>query len=181
MRLELKDIKGEGLEQGYSCSLSEFPDLSAIAEGGGPKFSEPLVFKLRLQRTGTFVEVDGCLDAVVTLKCGRCLQGFELPLSELFTLTFVPCLPGDNETEEEVELETGDLGLITYADEVLELQDPLQEQLLMAVPISPVCQSSCKGLCPECGTDLNVMRCGCVRTPFNSKFTVLANIDCKKL
>ena len=179
MRLELKDIKGGELEQEYTCSLGEFPDLDVIAAGGGPKFGEPLVFRLRFQRLGQLVEADGCLDALVTLKCGRCLQTFEQSLSEVFALTFVPQLK-DDETEEEVELETDELGLVSYKNELLELQKPLQEQLLMAVPISPICKTSCRGLCHVCGTNLNVETCDCVKKVFNNKFNVLANIDFKK-
>ena len=179
MRLKLKDIKGGGLEQAYSCSLLDFPDLFVISEDGGPSFREPFTFDLRLQQTGKFVEVDGHLEAVVALKCGRCLQCFEHPLSEDFSLTFVP--QGDEgEIEEEVELEADELGLITYKDEILELHDPLQEQLLMAVPISPICNTSCRGLCLECGSDLNREKCGCIKKIFNNKFTALANVDFKK-
>ena len=178
MRLELKDIKGGVLEQGYSCSLSDFPGLSTITEDGGPEFGEPLSFQLRLQQTGRFVEVDGHLDAVVTLQCGRCLQSFKQPLSESFALTFAPRCQ-DNIVEEEVELEAVELGLIVYEDDILELQDPLQEQLLMAIPINPICSEACQGLCPECGANLNMAKCDCVKKIFNNKFNMLADINFK--
>ena len=179
MQLELKDIKGGELEQEYTCSLSEFPELGVIAEEGGAEFSEPLVFQLRFQRLGQLVEVEGSLAALVGLKCGRCLQPFEQSLSETFTLTFVPLLE-DNESEEEVELEADELGLIPYEGELLKLQEPLQEQLFMALPLSPICKASCRGLCPTCGANLNVEGCDCVKKVFNNKFNVLANIDFKK-
>ncbi len=179
MQLELKDIKEGELEQEYSCSLDEFPVLGTIAEEGGPKFSEPLLFKLRFQRLSQFVEVDGTLNAAVTLKCGRCLEVFERFLTESFTLTFVPQLES-GETAEEVELEDADLNLIFYKDDILQLQKPLQEQLLMAVPISPVCRTSCPGLCPVCGINLNEEKCLCVKKPFNNKFGVLADINLDK-
>jgi len=179
VRLELKDIKGGELEQGYSCSLTDFPDLAMLAEEEGPRFREPLVFKLRLQKTGKFVEVDGRLDAVVGLNCGRCLQDFEQLLSDSFSVTFVPQVK-DCDADEEVELEADELGLIPYVDETLELRDMLQEQLLMAVPISPLCKMTCNGLCPECGTNLNTETCDCTRKPFNNKFTALADMKFKK-
>jgi len=179
VQLELKDIKGGTLEQGYSCSLSEFPELAVIAEDGGPKFSEPLVFKLRFQRLGQLVAVDGTLDAVVTLKCGRCLGSFKRSLTESFAFTFAP-QPESNEDQEDVELEVDDLNLIGYKDDILQLQNPLQEQLLMVVPISLVCEASCRGLCPSCGINLNRDTCNCVRKPFNNKFNVLASVDFKK-
>jgi len=179
VRLELKDIKGDTLEQVYICTPSDFPDLVALAEEGGPVFDEPLNFTLRFQRTGLFVEVDGHFDATVGLKCGRCLQDFKQSLSEDFSLTFVP-RSDDVETDEEVELEVEDLGLTPYIDETLELRDPLQEQLLMAVPISPLCAESCQGLCPECGGNRNEQACSCTRRPFNNKFTALAGMNFKK-
>jgi len=178
VRLELKDIKGGVLEQEYSCTLADFPELSAITEDGGPKFGEPLTFQLRLQQTGRFVEVDGHLDALVMLQCGRCLQSFEQSLSESFALTFAP-RGQDNKLEEEVELEAVELGLIVYEDDILELQDPLQEQLLMAIPINPVCSEACQGLCPECGGNLNTVKCDCIKKVFNNKFNVLADINFK--
>ncbi len=176
MRLELKDIKRGWLEQAYSCSLSDFPELIELAVEDGPEFSEPLAFQLRFQQTGKFVTVDGHFDAVVRLKCGRCLQRFEQILSESFALTFVPELK-KCETEEEVELEVDDMSLIAYKDDILELQEPLQEQLLMSVPMNPVCSISCQGLCPECGLNLNREKCDCVKKPFNNKFTALADMN----
>ena len=179
MQLELKDIKGGKLEQEYSCCLTDFPELNLLAKDGGPRFSEPLVFNLRLQKTGKFVEVDGHLDAVVSLNCGRCLQSFDQSLSESFSVTFVP-RQKENETDEDIELKADELGLVAYNDETLELGDTLQEQLLLAVPISPLCQQDCKGLCPECGTNLNIETCHCSRKPFNNKFTALAGMEFKK-
>ncbi len=66
MQLELKDIKGGVLEQDYSCALSDFPDLSELAEEGGPEFTEPLHFHLRFQRSGPIVELEGQLEAEST-------------------------------------------------------------------------------------------------------------------
>ena len=180
VQLDLKDIKGGELEQGYSCSLSEFPELGLLAAEGGPEFYEPLVFQLRFQRVGQIITADGTLDATVKLRCGRCLEIFNHPLNESFSLAFTPAPESDIAAdEEEIELAGDELNLIPYKDEVIELQDPLQEQLLMAVPINPVCELTCHGLCPLCGINLNCNSCNCVRKPFNNKFNILAGVDLK--
>jgi uncharacterized protein len=80
----------------------------------------------------------------------------------------------------EIELEADELGLIYYRDETLELREPLQEQLIMAVPIGPVCRDACQGLCPECGTDQNEAQCDCEKKPFNNKFGALADLKLDK-
>jgi uncharacterized protein len=179
MRLELKDIKGGVLEQDYSCTLNDFPDLIALAEEGGPQFEEPIAFHLRLQRTGQMVEVDGRVSATLQLSCGRCLKRFKQKVSDTFALTFSP-LTEESPTEDEIELESEELGLIVYHDDILDLRGPLQEQLLMTIPISPVCDAGCPGLCHECGADLNIAQCGCKKKIFNNKFSVLADISLDK-
>lgn len=178
MQLELKDIKSGVLEQDYSCILADFPELSALARQGGPQFKEPIEFQLRLQQTGQLVEVDGSVQALVELKCGRCLKKFEYSVAETFALTFTPRT--DDRSDKEVELEPDELGLIIYQDDILDLQDPLQEQLIMAIPISPICHEKCRGLCSECGADLNECQCHCVKKSFNNKFSVLSALELNK-
>ncbi|MBN1957198.1 MAG: DUF177 domain-containing protein, partial [Desulfuromonadales bacterium] len=179
MRLELKDIKGGVLEQDYSCTLADFPDVGALAVQDGPRFEEPIVFRLRFQRTGQIVEVDGRLSAFLQLHCARCLKPFRQEVSELFSVTFSPHAE-DMCNEDDIELEADELGLVGYQDEILDLAGPLQEQLLMAIPIRPLCDVNCPGLCHECGADLNVSPCDCEKKPFNNKFSVLADVLGKK-
>ncbi len=178
MQIELKDIKAGELVQEYSCTIQDFPDILNLNGNGGLKFYPPLVFNLRLQRTGKLVAVTGTLDVVAELQCGRCLQMYKMSLAESFNFTFAP-QPENCEVDEEVELADNDLSLVYYQDELLELQEPLQEQLLMAIPISPLCKDGCSGLCPECGVDLNINNCDCVKKVFNNKFNILAGLDFK--
>jgi len=37
----------------------------------------------------------------------------------------------------------------------------LREQFQLALPMKPLCAESCRGLCPECGANLNRANCGC--------------------
>jgi len=178
MRLEIKDIKGGVLEQDYSCTFADFPELKTMSDHGGPTFVEPFSFHLRFQRTGQLVELEGRVAADILLNCGRCLKEFRLSVTDSFSLTFSP-VPQEGVEEEEVELDADELGLITYRDDVLDLTAALLEQLVMVVPISPVCSDGCQGLCPECGLDLNDSRCTCEKKVFNNKFSVLAGLKLK--
>ena len=173
MRIKLEDIKGRGLEQEVNATLDDFPEIAALATDDGPVFHEPLRFNLRLQRTGQLVEVDGRCRAEVTLACSRCLQPLTLSLDETFSVTFAP-QAADDIPAEEVELTRDELGLLTYRDDVIDLHEALQEQLIMALPISPLCADNCAGLCPLCGADLNRRRCSCERKPFDNRFAALA-------
>lgn len=174
MQIELKHIKGDVLEQEFSCLAREFSQLVDLAETDGVRFVDPIRFRLRLQRSGRMVEVDGCFEATLEIPCARCLAVYTRPLTERFALTFTP--QADEETLEERQLEADDLGLISYRDERLELTDPLQDQLLIAVPIRALCHDACRGLCPVCGADLNQNPCDCEKKPFNNKFSALSQI-----
>jgi uncharacterized protein len=56
----------------------------------------------------------------------------------------------------------------------------LKEQILLALPVKQVCQPSCKGLCPQCGKNLNVESCDCVTSMPDPRWSALEDIR-KKL
>jgi len=98
----------------------------------------------RVNRTPQGVLAVCEFDATVTLECVRCLKAFDLPLRSEFSDLFA----FDKRSMTESELLIPDDGNI-------DLEPLVREYLLIEVPISPVCRPDCKGLCEECGDDLN--------------------------
>ncbi len=175
MQVELKHIKGGLLEQEYTCDPADFPDLAVATTKSSATYRGPVEIRLRFRQAARMVEVEGDLRATLVMACGRCLAVFERELSEQIVMTFVPD-DREDDTVAERELERHELGMIPYRDDCLELLAPLQEQLVMAVPIRALCTEDCRGLCPLCGADKNLSSCDCDRIPFNSKFGVLAKL-----
>ena len=60
-------------------------------------------------------------------------------------------------------MEDDDLTTAFYRDEQIDLGQLVLEQFYLAVPMKPLCRESCRGLCPECGTNLNTGTCSCMR------------------
>lgn len=179
MHLELKDITDGCLERELTCAASDFPILLEMGQRDEAHFNKPIRFILRLQKTGQLVEVDGQLTADVVLCCGHCLQTFEKQLAADFAFTFTPYVADDQATPEddiEIELDTDELGLVFYKDESLDLLQPLQDQLMMTLPISPTCKDDCRGLCRECGCNLNEVSCNCTKKLFINNFSSLAGL-----
>ena len=56
---------------------------------------------------------------------------------------------------------------------MIDLTEPIREDVLMAIPSKPLCRDACKGLCPQCGQDLNVKECGCKKDRQNISFNDL--------
>ena len=95
-----------------------------------------------------------------------------------FALTYTKEVPGlmDVLDQKEVELKLEEIGLLYFRGEEISLQQGIQEQVLMAFPLQPLCDKDCKGLCPQCGSDLNHNECGCERKSGSNKFAALKNL-----
>ena len=103
--------------------------------------------------------VTGSVQTRLELECGRCLDRFEVPVDSTFELRYVPASTNTGEGEREVEED--DLTTAFYRDEQLNLGELMHEQFVLALPMKPLCSERCKGLCPQCGTNLNAASCDC--------------------
>jgi uncharacterized protein len=54
-----------------------------------------------------------------------------------------------------------DVDISYYRDDRIDLNELLREQFYLALPMKPLCRDDCKGLCPQCGTNLNTGACSC--------------------
>lgn len=46
----------------------------------------------------------------------------------------------------------------------IDITEPLKEEILLSLPIKPLCEANCKGICPSCGQNLNEKQCDCSKT-----------------
>jgi uncharacterized protein len=63
-----------------------------------------------------------------------------------------------------------------YSDNVIDLGQLMQEQCYLAVPMKPLCRETCRGLCPECGINLNTASCDCRQTWVDPRLAVLQDL-----
>lgn len=183
MLVRLDEIREEGIERSFSVAATHYPELQAVQGSGEVKFSDQLHFVFTLCRAGNLVEVSGTLRSAITLYCGRCLTEFQTALSSGFELTFSreTVHRAVAEGDDEIELSTEDLGLITFTGDEINLDDIVEEQVLLALPFRPLCSEACRGLCPDCGIDLNQHECDCARGAFReNKFAALQNLKINK-
>lgn len=102
-------------------------------------------------------EVKGSANTRLELSCSRCLETFEIPVNATFDLRYVPQTQNVGEGEREVTED--DLTTAFYRDGVLDITDLLREQFQLALPMKPLHDDACRGLCPECGANLNRTEC----------------------
>ena len=101
----------------------------------------------------------GTVKTELELPCSRCLEPYRLVVDVPFDLRYLPASEASAEAEREIEEE--DLGVSYYRDEQIDLNELLREQFYLALPMKPLCQEDCKGLCSQCGTNLNTGTCSC--------------------
>ncbi len=102
----------------------------------------------------------GRVQTLLELPCSRCLEPFEWPVDAEFDLRYQPhTVPQAGETEREVEED--DLTTAFYENDEIDLRQLMQEQFYLALPMKPLCEAACKGLCSTCGTNLNRGTCTC--------------------
>jgi uncharacterized protein len=77
---------------------------------------------------------------------------------------------------EEKELTAADLDFEYYEGEVIDLDEVIFEQVVLQVPMKPLCSESCRGLCPHCGVNLNKTTCNCQNEVIDERLAVLKRI-----
>jgi uncharacterized protein len=116
---------------------------------------------LRLMRTTRGILVTGKLTHEIRSNCGRCLESFtrtqQLELDE----EFLPVVDVNTglPIREPVEPEAFTLA----PDHVLDLTEAIRQMAILESPLLLLCSEDCRGLCPECGANLNAEECGCER------------------
>ena len=124
------------------------------------RVSAPVRLAFDIFKDGKQFHLVGRVQSTLVLECGRCLDDITLPVDLPFDLLYLPSQ--ENAGEGEVEVEDDDLTTAYYRDEQIDLGQLVLEQFYLAVPMKPLCRESCRGLCSQCGTNLNTGTCSCV-------------------
>ncbi len=130
----------------------------------------------QITKTSSTVFIRGSLSANLGIACSRCLEEVNLSVGGDFAYTLVPLT---TETREDLELQAEDLEVSSYQGDFIDLAPIIYEQIILQIPIKPLCSEDCKGLCPHCGTNLNVASCNCNLEIIDDRLAVLKNFKIK--
>jgi uncharacterized protein len=62
------------------------------------------------------------------------------------------------------------------ANYVLDVSELVRQQLAVNLPMAQLCREDCRGICPECGQNLNLGPCGCAKQPADARWSALASL-----
>ena len=117
---------------------------------------------LTLEALTDGIVVHGKLGAQWSSECRRCLKALtgraEVEVQELYQSVI------------------SDPDAYPITGEQLDLLEMARENVLLAVPLAPLCRADCRGLCPQCGTDLQVETCSCTRAERDNRWAALDSL-----
>ncbi len=118
------------------------------------------------------LRVEGTVETEIRHLCARCLRECTYRLSAAFDLTYLP-QPVSRGVDEEIELKDEDMVVGFYDGIRLDVDLMVLEQIELAMPMKFLCGADCKGLCPECGANLNDGACACKRDAGDTRLAAL--------
>jgi len=136
--------------------------------------------ELDLYADGAHAFAAGTFTGELTVACSRCVGPVRLAIDEKLRVTFMPPgeMPDEADAEpdaEGAEVREEDLDTFAFDGERIDLEPVFREQFVLAVPFAPLCREDCKGLCPQCGTDLNTGTCACEK-PVDPRLAALKGL-----
>ncbi|MBI4124783.1 MAG: DUF177 domain-containing protein [Deltaproteobacteria bacterium] len=166
MEIIVKDIPEEGLELDFDAGRTPwFLQVLRDALGKQHAKEDRAQGHLSLLRIGENIDCEGRVECDCHPTCCRCLKVFhhhlDVPVHQILAPLYESERQLKLEQKEEVELVKEDLEFAYYENDRFDLGDMVREQIILSLPLQPLCQEACKGLCPVCGKNLNEGPCQC--------------------
>lgn len=153
--------------------VADFQEADDLVFDDDLKVVDPINGHVRMRRTNQGLLVDGWVDLMLELACTRCLKSFQQPMHVTFAEQFYPT----------IDIVTG-MPMPPFDEEeifpiddhhLLDLTEAVRQNTLLALPMVTICQEDCKGLCAQCGKDLNLGPCEC-QPEMDSRLSILGKL-----
>jgi uncharacterized protein len=95
------------------------------------------------------LKLSGELHFEYSANCLRCLSNIDLSDDIAIEESFVEAASSE------------DSDAYTFEGNVVDIDKPLMDSMILALPMTTICREDCKGLCKTCGNNLNIKTCNC--------------------
>ena len=136
-------------------------------------FSDPVAVELKIRHTETQYILRGLITTRAQTQCVKCLESFYLRLgSEIGWVVQEVSSPKEFADQEASD----DFWFIERGQTQIDITSRVREIILVGLPTHPVCRSDCRGLCADCGANLNNGPCDCRKTKIDSRWGPLKDL-----
>ncbi|MGI5900916.1 MAG: YceD family protein [Desulfitobacteriia bacterium] len=162
MKLDLTPLKFSdgGSKKYHFCE--QLPDL----ELGGETyvFLSPVNVELQVTKSGRTYFAKGLVKCTVEASCSKCLKKIPFTLEFNFEDEFVPAHDAPNSEEDS----------FFFENDSFSIAERISEHILLHLPMRFTCSESCRGLCPQCGINLNTDFCNCKDENIDPRLEILS-------
>ena len=158
-------VKVSGLKEGTNTIRFEMsPEDVDIKPQHGCELTltRDVVAELELLKQGSRVYISGRVNFRAEMACSTCAEQFRKETTEPLYVEFERGLPPTAGNVH--ELGEDDLIRSYYSNDELNIMPVIRDTILLSIPIAPQCRPECKGVCLECGENLNLGDCACCKT-----------------
>ncbi|MBI5375625.1 MAG: DUF177 domain-containing protein [Candidatus Schekmanbacteria bacterium] len=167
LKIVLDNIPDEGLHIHEEMDAGCFEDIDV-------NLKTPVELDADVYMSGSIVVVTGSVVFSAELDCSRCLKRICSKITSPFKVEYKR-YELRNESSD-VELESEELEVDYLKEDFIDLQDLASQQIILSIPMKPLCSADCKGLCAVCGADRNENDCGCIEKKIDPRLSVLAEL-----
>lgn len=133
---------------------------------------------LDLLRTDKGILVQAHLETLIPEICSRCLSPFSYPLNVEFQEEFYPTV--EVNLGYQLPLPEDSSAFTIDENHVMDIAEVIRQYAVLALPLKPLCQVECAGLCPQCGKNLNEGPCKCPPPPIDDRWLALHSLEISK-
>jgi uncharacterized protein len=174
---ERKEDPGGGTVSVLRINISKLSEgthqhsLRATPEEVGldSRFTKELEIEATLQKTSRQFYMRVEVKAGGTFTCDRCLEDFQQDISSGYGVMFVSEQDSVEGDGEEVQVLSPDSTHVDLAEDV-------RQFVILGLPQKMLCREECAGLCPTCGSNLNMGKCDCRNDGADSRWSELQKI-----
>ena len=121
--------------------------------------------------------IDGTAQFTADLACSRCAEPYPFANTSTFHVRFRPRPESSGDGSEEVEIAAAEeLDVEFYSDRLVPLKDLALEQVQLSIPMKPLCDEGCLGLCPVCGSNKSREACECETSIVDERWDALKGL-----
>lgn len=169
MIVDLNEIEGSRMPFAFSISPAKV-DL----ENPTVRLSEDVRVSGEVVSQTAQVEVGGQILGQAEIDCTRCLEPVVQDLDIEFKVAYLTA--DEFSLAKEHEVTVADLDADVLDGDRIDLRDVVREQILLDLPEQSFCRPDCKGLCTECGANLNLVDCSCIKNDIDPRWAGLKNL-----
>jgi len=141
----------------------------------GTTLKRDIEFEGSTERIAEKAHLRGRISTETEVECTRCLEPVTKSLEIGFDDVFVD--PADEPVADEIAVTGADLDESIAIDGKIDVAEVIREQIILALPEQTFCRADCKGLCPKCGENLNLIDYNCTESEIDPRWAALKNLN----